>query len=105
MAEQEHPEHEAQESAEKVVKYYSYCPRGSDCKKGNKTLGGFWSDSAASTSGDKQSCLDVLVSAASLCRSFSFQPVCMKKKSRKCGVAAELGRQGGTFFTCVKEKK
>ena len=47
MAEQEHPEYEAQESAEKVVKYYSYCPRGSECKKGNKTLGGFWTESAA----------------------------------------------------------
>lgn len=41
------PEFEAQESAEQVVKYYSYCPRGTDCRKGNKTLGGFWNEDAA----------------------------------------------------------
>ena len=50
MAESEstfQPELEAQESAEQVVKYYSYCPRGTDCRKGNKTLGGFWNEDAA----------------------------------------------------------
>ena len=45
--EEQHAEHESQEQADKVVKYYSYCPRGKDCRKGNGTLGGFWSEEAA----------------------------------------------------------
>lgn len=36
-----------QESPVKLVKYYSYCPCGTECSKGNATLGGFWSEQRA----------------------------------------------------------
>ena len=41
------PEEEAEAAAGQVVKYYAYCPCGDVCSKGNRTLGGFWSEDAA----------------------------------------------------------
>ena len=38
---------EERPAVEEHVKWYAYCPQGDICSKGDKTLGGFWSEQRA----------------------------------------------------------